>query len=168
MFFSTDWKWMNRLIRELFSSWTYFECSVLYKRMPSASPQICTKSSFDIRNKSAPENWANVGTYWPRRCIFSHWAKINGVASLEMFNGVVMKPPFELLYSSLSTIAGVGGDRIFWSITLTLEFVDETLLMPIGFAAPLLLPAENKPSNLVMWIGEFDINGEPEPRILRI
>lgn len=38
-----------------FAPLTYFECNVLYMRMPSGMPQICMMSSLDIRNKSAPE-----------------------------------------------------------------------------------------------------------------
>lgn len=82
--------------------------------------------------------------------MFNHCAKINGVASLEMFKDVVMKP-LELLYSSLSmACCGVGGDKIFWSMVFTFELVDETLFMPIGLPTPLLLPVEKRPSNFVI------------------
>lgn len=148
---------------------TYFECIVLYSRIPSAMPQIWTRSSLDIRNKSAPLNCENVDTYWPRRCILSHWANNMGVASLDIFAGgaINVAPVFVKSSGSRIDCCNVDGDRILWSTILVFELVDETLFIPIGLATVVFVAAVKTPSSLRMWIGEFGIIGEPEPRTLK-
>lgn len=47
------------------------------------------------------------------------------------------------------------------------ELVDETLFIPIGLATVVFVAAVKTPSSLRMWIGEFGIIGEPEPRTLK-
>jgi hypothetical protein len=74
------------LLKILLSN-THLTCKMLNMRIPSASPQICTKSSFVMRNKSAPLKWANVAAYACSRWKVIHWAKWAGVDSLVM-NGV--------------------------------------------------------------------------------
>lgn len=139
---------------------TYFECNVLYIRMPSASPHIWTRSSLDMRSTSAPVNCEKVVAYWPRRFKFIHWDNAVGVASFEIF--AELEKPHELLKSSLSAIWCCGGETAHWSIFFMFELDEETLLIPIGFAGPLLLLVEKIPSNFVVWIGEFDISGDPD------
>lgn len=138
---------------------TYFECNVLYMRMPSASPHIWMRSSFDMRSTSAPVNCENVLAYWPRRFIFIHWTNAIGVVSFVIF--AVLEKLHELLKSSLSTFWCWGGETLLWSIIL-FELDDDTLFIPIGFTGPLLMLAENNPSNFVVCIGEFDISGDPD------
>lgn len=61
---------------------THFKWTVLYMRIPSATPHIWIISSFDIRSKSAPEKWAKVAICWPSRWWFIHWTSWEGVMSL--------------------------------------------------------------------------------------
>lgn len=158
-FVSRSHVWIN------WSEFTYFECKVLYIRMPSARPHTWIRSSLDMRSTSAPVNCENVLAYWPRRCIFIHWANAAGVASFEIF--VELERPHELLKSSLSTGWCCGGETMLCSIIFMVELDDDTLFIPIGFAG--LLLDEKTPSNFVLWIGEFDISGDPDAdvRILR-
>lgn len=87
-----------------------------------------------------------------------------------MFGVVAMNAAAELEMSSVSRIncCDVDGDKMLWSISFVLELVDETLLMPIGLATLTLVFAVvvNTASNLLMCIGELDMIGEPEPRML--
>lgn len=146
---------------------TYFECNVLYMRMPSASPHIWIRSSLDMRSTSAPVNCKNVFEYWPRRWIFIHWPNATGVVSFEIL--AELGTPHELFKSSLSTIWCCAGETMLCSIVFMFELDDDTLFIPIGFAGPLLLLHEKIASHLVVWIGEFDIGGDPDAdvRILR-
>lgn len=102
--------------------------------------------------------------------MFSHWANMSGVASFEMFGGVAMNAAPELEMSSVSRFncCDVDGDRMLWSISFAFELVDETLLMPIGLATLTLVfvVVVNTASNLLMCMGECDMIGEPDPRIL--
>lgn len=139
---------------------TYLVCIVLYKRMPSARPQIWIKSSLDRRSKSAPEKLANVVACCPKRHWFSHCPNWPGVESLL----ILTIEPLALLKSSFSIngwCCGVAGDKIFWSNNFMVVFDDDTLLIAIGVGTFGALPLNTMPSYFGMWFGEF-ISGDPE------